>query len=116
MATSPPILPSPIIPNVFSNSSFPTKISLSHFPLLIKLFAATIFLEVAIISPIAISQAETVLLSGVFATITPCAVASGIFMLSVPFPARPTIFRFLALSSNSLSTFMTLLTIRASYS
>ena len=72
------------------------------------------FLADAIISPIAISQAETVLLSGVFATITPCAVASGILILSTPFPARPTIFKFLALSSNSLSTLITLLTIKAS--
>jgi len=42
-----------------------------------------------------------VLLSGVFATITPRFVASLILILSVPLPALPTIFNFFAASRNS---------------
>jgi len=56
------------------------------------------------------------LLCGAFATIIPLFVAVSTSTLSTPIPARPTIFKFLALFKSSASTWVPLRTIKASYS
>lgn len=66
--------------------------------------------------PIVCSVAAIVFPPGEFITIIPCAVAALMSILSVPTPARPTIFNFLARSITSFVTLEALRTIRPSKS
>ena len=96
-----PILPQPIKPKVFPVISVPLNFDFSHFPFLVESSALGIILTKDINKAIVCSAVVTAFPKGVFITITPFLVAAFLSILSVPIPARPTIFNFLAFSKTS---------------
>mmetsp|Transcript_1414 Transcript_1414/g.1939 ORF Transcript_1414/g.1939 Transcript_1414/m.1939 type:complete len:212 (-) Transcript_1414:82-717(-) len=116
LATSLPILPTPMTPRVLPANSLPVYSARSHLPALSEAVACGIFLAKASIWAIASSPVEIVLPPGVFTTRIPLLVAARTSILSTPVPARPMIFKFFPASMISLVTFVPDLTTSPSYS
>ena len=96
LAISPPMRPMPMIPRTFSKTSVPMNFFRSQRPASMDAWAAGIFRHSAKRSAKACSQVEIVLPPGVFMTTIPAFVAAVLSILSVPTPALPITFSFLA--------------------
>ena len=108
------MLPKPMIPIVFPESSAPLNSFFSHCPAFIVASALGIWRRSDIVSAMANSATVVELAVGVLSTKMPLAVAVGRSMLSTPVPARPMTFSFPGFSRTFGVTFVLLRMMRAS--
>mmetsp|Transcript_29420 Transcript_29420/g.65251 ORF Transcript_29420/g.65251 Transcript_29420/m.65251 type:complete len:205 (+) Transcript_29420:2495-3109(+) len=116
LATSRPILPTPMTPRVLPDNSVPVYLERSQRPAFKDAFPCGMLRASARMWDSASSPVEMVFPPGVFTTRMPLAVACLTSILSTPVPARPINFRFVPASMISLVTLVPDRTTRPSYS